>query len=208
MTVVGLTGGIACGKSTVASFFAALGVPVVDADALAREVVAPGTPGLEEIVARFGSEVLDAEGELNRAALGEIVFADAEARRALEAITHPRIAALGQRRLATLAAENHSYALYEAALLVEKGLHRAFGALVVVATSPATQIERLMARDGLSRAAAQSRVDAQLPMTEKVELADFVIQNDGDREQTRAEVALTHRALSRTFASNSAGEQP
>jgi dephospho-CoA kinase len=110
--------------------------------------------------------------------------------------------------MASLAEEDHAYALYEAALLVEKGLHHAFGALVVVATSPETQLARLMARDGLERMAAQRRIDAQLPTAKKVELADFVIQNDGASEQTRAEVGLTHRALSQAFGPRSGGEQP
>jgi len=208
LMVVGLTGGIGCGKSTVAGFFSELGVPIVDADELAREVVAPGTPGLAEIVARFGPEVLGAHGALDRAALGQIVFADTGARRALEAITHPRIALLGQQRMAELARTEAAYALYEAALLVENGLARAFAALVVVATSRTTQLARLMARDGLDAAAAESRLNAQLPIEEKIAVADFVIQNDGDREQTRGEVSLVHEALLRRFALESGGKKP
>src|SRR5258706_12632864 len=121
--VIGLTGGIAAGKSTVARIFAELGAPVVDADQLAREVVAPGQPALDEIVRAFGLGVLDASGALDRKQLGAIVFADEDKRRALNAITHPRIAAVTQARLAELRARGETLAIYEAALLVENGIH-------------------------------------------------------------------------------------
>ena len=197
--VVGLTGGIACGKSTVAAQLAELGVPIVDADALAREVVAPGTPGLAAIVERFGSDVLLADGSLDRKKLGEQVFSDPEARRALNAITHPRIAAAGLEKLRALADHPAPYRLYEAALLVENGMATAFAALVVVTVDEATQLARLMARDGSTADEARARIASQLPLAEKVEVADHVIDNSGAPEATRAQVRALHDALVARF---------
>ena len=197
--VVGLTGGIASGKSTVAARLRELGVPVVDADALAREVVAPGTPGLEAIVEAFGAGVLTPEGALDRKALGEVVFADAAARKRLEAITHPRIAAAGHARMASLADHPAPYRVYEAALLVENGLHRAFPALVVVAAEEATQLTRIMARDGLDEAAARARLAAQLPLRDKIAVATDVLRNDGDRAALMAAVDTLHLTLQERF---------
>lgn len=194
---VGLTGGIACGKSTVAGFFAELGIPVVDADRIAREVVAPGTEGLSEVVGTFGREVLRPDGTLDRKKLGERVFGDPEARRRLEAITHPRIAATSAARMEELAESGAPYLLYEAALLVENGIHRALPALVVVTARPETQLRRLMERDGLDEAAARARVEAQLPLSEKVAAADYVIENDSALEDTQARVYEVHEALVR-----------
>ena len=156
--VVGLTGGIACGKSTVASIFAELGVPIVDADQISREVVEPGSAGLAEIVSTFGAEVLCADGTLNRKALGAIVFADDAKRRRLESITHPRIAARSMQRFGELAARGGvAYGLYEAALLVENGSYKMFAALVVVSSPSAMQLERVMTRDGLDAHAGPRR---------------------------------------------------
>lgn len=132
MRVIGLTGGIASGKSTVAAMLRALGAPIVDADLLAREVVEPGTPALAEIEARFGAEVLGPDGRLDRKRLGERVFADPGARAALNAITHPRIAQASAAALAELATAGHKVAFYEAALLVENRLHERLGGLIVV----------------------------------------------------------------------------
>lgn len=196
---VALTGGIACGKSTVAQRLAELGVPIVDADRLARDVVAPGTPGLADVVATFGDGVLLPDGSLDRKALGSIVFADRARRAALEAITHPRIAAESARRMSELAATDAPYLVYEAALVVENGIHGAFDALVVVAVSPDVQLARLMARDGIGRSAAEERIAAQLPLERKIDLADFVIRNDGTREQTRARVDEVHAELLSRF---------
>lgn len=197
--VVGLTGGIACGKSTVASQLAALGVPIVDADALAREVVAPGTAGLAAIVERFGSDVLLADGALDRKKLGELVFSDADARRALNAITHPRIAAAGMEKLRALADHPAPYRIYEAALLVENGMAKAFAALVVVTVDEATQLRRLMARDGSSEAEAGARIASQLPLAKKIEVADHVIDNSGTPEETNARVRALHDTLTARF---------
>jgi len=146
------------------------GVPVVDADALAREVVAPGQPALAEIAAAW-PKVIAPDGALDRKRLGAIVFADPAARTRLEAITHPHIQVLGTERLAALAGACHALALYEATLLVESGRWRAFDGLIVVTASTETQLARAMARDGLSRSQAEARVRAQLPTEEKVRIA-------------------------------------
>ena len=194
--VIGLTGGIASGKSAVAAMFGDLGIPVVDADALARDVVAPGTPGLARVVEAFGPEVLAADGTLDRARVGARVFADADDRRRLNAILHPLIAAAGLQRLAALERESDApYVLYEAALLVETGGAKQFSKLIVVAASESTQLERLMRREGLSHADAQARIDAQLPLEDKIALADHVIWNNGSRDETRGQVDAVHATL-------------
>ena len=198
--VVGLTGGIASGKSTVARFFGALGVPVVDADAIAREVVAPGTEGLREVVAAFGEDVLAADGSLDRAALGAVVFADAGARKKLEAITHPRIGLESGKRLAEATAGGAPYALYEAALLVENGAYRMFPALIVVTAPEDVQRARIAARDGLDAAQAQARIAAQAPIAAKVAVADWVIENVGDLAALEARVREMHDAVLARFA--------
>ncbi len=191
MHLFGLTGGIASGKSAVAARFAARGVPVVDADKLAREVVLPGTEGLAAIVQTFGADVLREDGTLDRQKLGDMVFADEGSRKKLNAIVHPRIAQLGAARTAELAASGEPVACYEAALLVENGLAEGFRPLVVVAASPAVQARRVEKRDGLDRARAEARITAQMPLDEKVRLADVVVHNEGtlddlEREADRA----------------------
>jgi dephospho-CoA kinase len=182
----GLTGGIASGKSAVARRFAHRGLPVVDADVLAREVVAPGTEGLAAVVAAFGPAVLGADGSLDRKALGALVFGDEDRRRALNAITHPRIAALGMERAAAHGAAGEPLVCYEAALLVENRLADAFRPLVVVAASEAHQVARATARDGEGEAAARARIRAQMPLADKVAVADFVLANDGSKEELEA----------------------
>lgn len=200
---VGLTGGIACGKSTIARFFAELGIPVIDADRLAREVVEPGTEALADIVDAFGEEVLLPDGSLDRKKLGDRVFSDRAARMRLNAITHPRIAAASARRMSELADVGAPYVIYEAALLVENGIHRAMGALVVVSARPETQLRRLMERDGIDEEAAQARIDSQLPLGEKVAVADYVIQNDGSLGEARRRVLDVHGALTKRFGGSS-----
>ncbi|MBN8609348.1 MAG: dephospho-CoA kinase [Deltaproteobacteria bacterium] len=199
---IGLTGGIASGKSTVAARFRELGVTVVDADALAREVVAKGTDGLAEIVKAFGADVLDADGALDRKKLGAIVFDDDDARRTLERITHPRIAALSMQRMAAVAASGAPYGLYEAALLVEKGTHRTMNGLVVVAVSPEVQLARVMSRDGLDEASARARLAAQMPLEDKLAAATWTIWNDADLATLRARVDEVHRAILASLATS------
>jgi dephospho-CoA kinase len=197
--VLGLTGGIACGKSTVAKLFEELGVEVVDADRVARDIVAPGTPGLAAIVEAFGEEMLLPDGSLDRRRLGGVVFTDSEKRRRLEAITHPRIAQEGLARLMALQSTDAPYLLYEAALLVEGGSHRNFPGLIVVTTTPEQQLARLMERDGSTKEEAQARIDAQLPLKEKEALADIVIRNDGHLHQLREAVKDAHRRIMGRF---------
>lgn len=176
--VFGLTGGVASGKSTVAGRVRELGIEVVDADDVARAVVEPGTPGLEEILARFG-QVLSADGCLDRKKLGRIVFADDDARGRLEAIVHPKIAVETGRRFAALAARGDRLACYDAALLVERGLQDSFRPLVVVSLPRPLQRARLIEREGLDSLDADRRIDAQWSLERKLAVADFVIDNRG-----------------------------
>jgi dephospho-CoA kinase len=187
-TLVGLTGGIGAGKSTVARLFAAYGAAIIDADALAREVLAPGTNTLREVVAIFGTEVLDARGELDRARLGRIVFADSRAREALEAITHPAIIAAAKERIDTLIRAGHRQVIYEAALLIESGRDAEMDLLVVVIADDEIRIRRLKERCGMSRSEVLQRFSAQLPQAEKAARADYLIDNSGSLEQTRTRV--------------------
>lgn len=187
LKVVGLTGGIGSGKSTVAGLFAARGIPVVDADVLAREVVAPGGPAHAEVAAAWPA-VIAADGTVDRKRLGDVVFSDPAARARLEAMLHPRIASAAEARLSALAAEGHRLALYEAALLVESGRWRDFDGLIVVTASPETQIARAISRDGLSRAQAEARAHAQLPTEEKVRVATHLVDNDGALAATEAQI--------------------
>ncbi len=187
LKVLGLTGGIGSGKSTVARLIAGLGVPVLDADLLAREVVEPGQPALAA-VAEAWPEVIGADGRLNRRRLGEVVFSDRAARARLEGIMHPRIQALSDQRFGELAAKGHALAFYEASLLVESGRYKDFDGLVVVTASPETQLERVLARGGLSEEKAQARIYAQLPLLAKVRVATHLVDNDGDLDATKQQV--------------------
>jgi dephospho-CoA kinase len=187
LQVLGLTGGIGSGKSTVAAMFAARGIPVVDADELARTVVEPGRPAHADIAAAWPT-VVGPAGAIDRRRLGDIVFADPAALARLEAITHPRIRELGHERLAALAAAGHRLAIYEASQLVEAGRHDDFDGLVVVTVSPATQLARVLARGGLTREQAEARIRAQLPLADKLRVATHIIDNDGDRASTQAQV--------------------
>lgn len=192
--IIGLTGGIATGKSTVTQILRDLGVVVIDADALAREIVEPGQPALKEIVDTFGQEVLTKEGTLDRTALGERIFQDDKARKTLELITHPRIAQAMFQHASDAFASGHLWVAYDAALLVETGTYRFLDCLIVVDAAPETQLSRLLARDQISPEAAQRRIDAQMPLKDKRALADYIINNDGSIEETRQQVeALKQR---------------
>jgi dephospho-CoA kinase len=194
VTKVGLTGGIATGKSYVAARLRAAGVPVVDADVLAREAVAHGSAGLEAVVARFGPEVLHQDGELNRARLGELIFRDADARRDLEHIIHP-IVRRGVAEFFDRLPSGTPIAVADIPLLFETHQERRFDRIVVVACARPLQIERVVARDGLSRPEAERRVAAQLPIEEKVRRADLVIRTDGTFADTDAQIDDVLRAL-------------
>jgi len=188
----GLTGGIASGKSTVAARFQHHGVPVIDADLVARQVVAPGCAGLQQIVDAFGLTVLRADATLNREALAAIVFSDAQQRAQLNQIMHPLIRAEAEKQAEELAAQGKKLACYEAALLIEVNHIDNLRPLVLVTASEAVQQRRIMQRNGVSAAQAKARLAAQMPLAEKIKAADIVIPNDGslDDLMQRADQAL------------------
>ncbi|WP_437516882.1 dephospho-CoA kinase [Sorangium sp. So ce1099] len=204
LVLFGLTGGLGSGKSTVAARFRAQGLPVIDADALAREVVAKGTEGLDEVVRAFGPEVLLPDGSLDRARVAAVVFADPGKRRQLNAIVHPRITALTLERAAALEAQGEPLACYEAALLVENRVVDAFRPLVVVAVPEAVQIARAMARDGVTEDEVRARLAAQLPLSSKVAVADYVIENSGDRAATERQADEVLASIRASFAPSGA----
>lgn len=193
--IVGLTGSIASGKSSVAAMFAELGAVVVSADQLAREAVAPGSSALTELVAAFGPAILTPGGELDRKAIGRLVFADAAARARLNAITHPAIARLAEVRLRELRAGGAPLVIYEAPLLFEAGTGKRVDAVLVVTIEPALQQSRLAGRDQLAPDEVRARIAAQWPQAEKVARADFVIDNSGPLEETRRQVVALYRQL-------------
>jgi len=196
---IGLTGGIASGKSAVAELLRAKGAVIVDADVLAREVVEPGTPGLAAIVDRFGRGVLLPDGRLDRARLGQLVFSDADARADLNAIVHPAV----RRRAAELEADAPagSVVVHAIPLLVETGQAASFDMVVVVDVDPTIQVDRLRARNGLSRADAEARLAAQASREERLRAADVVIDNSGTRDALEAQVDELWLKLSRRGAS-------
>jgi dephospho-CoA kinase len=184
---VALTGGIATGKSHVLAALAARGVPTIDADLLAHEVVAPGTPAAAAIGRRFGPDVIGPGGEIDRRKLGAIVFNDPGARRDLEAIVHPAVYAAIERWFQLLPPETTA-AVADIPLLFETGHDRDFDVVVVAACEPEEQMRRVMARDGLTESEARSRVEAQLPIAEKVARADYVVTTTGTLAETSAKV--------------------
>ena len=183
----GLTGNIGSGKSTVGRMLAARGIPVVDADQVAREVVEPGRPALRDIASRFPDAVRP-DGSLDRKALAARVFADPQERQALNAIVHPRIAEEVATRMAELAASGEKVAVYEAALIVENGLQRGMDGLIVVTAPPEVQIDRLRRRDGMTEEEARARIAAQLPAAEKTREATVVLENAGSEAELAAMV--------------------
>ena len=195
MQRVALTGGIATGKSHVLAVFTALGVPTIDADILARETVAPGTAGFEAVKARFGASIVDPTGALDRRKLGDIVFADAQARRDLEAIIHPAVVAAIERWFAGLEGAAAGFAIADIPLLFETGREKQYDTVIVTACDPQTQVKRLVARDRITEAEARQRIAAQLPIDEKVRRADHVIRTDGMVAQTNAQVHAVYQRL-------------
>jgi dephospho-CoA kinase len=185
---VGLTGGIASGKSTVARILRELGVSVVDADVVAREVVAPGTVGLEKVVEAFGTGVLQDDGTLDRKKLGALVFSDPAELKRLEKILHPLIGERAQLQLDTILTRGERVAVYESAIMVETNLHKKMDYLVVVAASEEVQLARVMARDGLDEVEAKKRIAAQFPLEKKIEKARAVIWNNGSEDELRDQV--------------------
>lgn len=187
---IGLTGGIASGKTLVSRLFAALGVPVIDTDELAREVVAPGSEGLAAVRARFGDAVLATDGTIDRRALRARVFSDPDARRELEAITHPRIRALVEARSAMAGG---AYQILVIPLLVESGRRTTVDRVLVVDCPESLQLERLLRRDGGSREQAEAILAAQATRAQRLAVADDVIVNTGDPRAVETEVAALHR---------------
>ena len=195
--ILGLTGGIASGKSSVADCFVECGAILVSADLLAREVVNPGSPTLARLVEAFGVGILTQGGSLNREAMAQTVFADPVARRLLESITHPAIAHLAECRLAELSRLPHDLIVYEVPLLFEAGAESRVDQVLVVVVDPDVQIARLLQRDSLTEAEARQRVAAQWPQADKVQKADFVIDNSGTLQETRVMVAALYNYLTR-----------
>lgn len=188
MRVIGLTGGIGSGKTTVAHMFLEEKIPVVDADRISREVTSPGRPACEEIVRHFGQEVLRSDGRIDRKKLGSIVFGDPGKRAVLEAITHPRIAEGIRKAVSAFADEGHPVVIVEAALIHEKGRQGIFEAVIGVRCGKDLQVERIMRRDGITRERALRIVAAQMDPEEKVRASDYVIDNSGDLARTRDQV--------------------
>ena len=200
MLRIALTGGIATGKSHVRAQFEALGAPTIDSDLLAREAVAPGTPGLRAVVSRFGEAVLDASASLDRRKLGAIIFSDAQARHDLEAIVHPFVRAETDRWFARLEQEGRPLGIADIPLLYEVGREGDFDAVIVAACDPATQLTRVMARDRVTETEARQRIAAQRPIEEKIRRADYVIRTDGPIEETGQQVEQVYRLLMRQRA--------
>jgi len=196
MRRVALTGGIATGKSHVRARFEQLGVPTIDADTLARDVVAAGTPGFGAVVARFGPGILDESGAIDRRKLASIVFSDPGARRDLERIIHPSVRAAIDSWFESLGDIASRFAVADIPLLYETGRERDFETVVVTACDPRTQISRIVQRDSITDAEARARVAAQLPIDEKVRRADYVITTDGSYEETNRQVREVFEALS------------
>lgn len=187
MKLIGLTGGAGSGKTTVANMFRDLGATVVDADEATHAVYAPGTPGFDEVVREFGPEYVR-DGEIDRARLGELVFRDRGARERLNAIVHPLVRQWMADRTAEALDRGAEVVIQDVPLLFENGLQGLFESVVLVYTTPATQVARLVEGRGLSPQRADSILASQLPIDQKRELADFVIQNGGSREETRRQV--------------------
>jgi dephospho-CoA kinase len=195
MLVVGLTGGIASGKTTVSRMVAEAGVPVICADELAREAVEPGSPALEEIRREFGPDVIDSSGRLDRTRMAEVVFQDPAKRAVLESIIHPRVAQAQKNILEDLKRSGHALAVVDVPLLYEKGWDKYCDVVLVAYVPPGLQERRLMQRDNMSREEARSRLAAQMPIAEKKKRADLVVDNTGTIAETRQQMAAILKEL-------------
>ena len=196
MLKVGLTGSIAVGKSFVLGILAELGCHVLDADATAREVVEPGSAGLQLVVDAFGHEVLRQDGGLDRAILGEIVFSSHEKRQLLNSLLHPLIIAAQDDQIRKWQSDDpHGIAVIDAALMIESGGYQRFDKLIVVHCRPYVQLDRLVSRDGLSRDAAVKRIAAQMSQEEKMKYADFLIDTSEGFDSARAQTEAVFRQL-------------
>lgn len=198
---VGLTGGIASGKTTVASIFSELGAYVIDADRIAHRMLEPGGRAVEAVADRFGSDLLDDDGGIDRETLGRLVFADPDARRALEAIVHPAVRE-EMDRLVEIHRQSEvgsPVAIVDAALLVETGRHRMLDRLIVLRCGREAQLRRIAERGGLTREEAEARIDAQAPLAEKLAVADYVIDTETDLDETRRQTTLVWRQILADF---------
>jgi dephospho-CoA kinase len=191
---IGLTGGIATGKSHVRARFENLGIPTIDSDLLAREALAPRSPGLAAVAERFGRRVLKDDGSLDRDGLAKIVFADPEARKDLEAIVHPYVQRRTDDWFGGLDASRYRYAIADIPLLYEVGRDKDFDQVIVVACTPETQLKRLLER-GMTEREARQRLAAQLPLEDKIARADHVIRTDGSYDETERQVEELHAHL-------------
>lgn len=192
MLLIGLTGGIASGKTFVSECFETHGAPVIDADQLAREVVEPGTEGLNQLVLHYGDAILTPDGELNRKALRDIIFANPREREFLDNTLHPQIRALSETRIEAATKLAYPYLVYAVPLLVETTQQSRFDRIVVVDVPEALQIQRLAVRDGSSTWQAQSILDAQATRQERLAIADDVVDNSMTKEETEAQVLVLH----------------
>jgi dephospho-CoA kinase len=188
MFKLGLTGGIATGKTTISNYLKTKGIPVLDADEYARKVVEPGTPGLTDIVNTFGKQVLQSDGSLNRKLLGQIIFNDMTARQKLNDITHPRIQQMMTDELQKLAKDKTPLVILDIPLLLENHNIAGADAIMVVTVPESIQLNRLMQRNNLTKEEAQGRIDAQMPLSEKEKLADFIVDNSGTIANTLTQV--------------------
>jgi dephospho-CoA kinase len=196
MLRVGLTGGIASGKSTVGRMFGELGCKVIDSDRITRQLFEAGTPVNAKVVETFGPRVVASDGSINRAVLGELVFQNPDQRQKLNSIVHPAIKERQNEFLSQAAAQDaRAIGIVEAALIVEVGTYRDYDKLIVVTCSPKVQRERLRERSGLTPEQIESRIASQMPMEEKMKVADFVIDNSGDIVSTRQQVEEVYRQL-------------
>ena len=196
--MLGLTGGIASGKSTVAAILRRLGAAIINADELSREVVQPGQEAWKEIVDTFGPAILQEDKTLDRRKLRKIVFDDPEARKKLEAIIHPRVRALAERKISELAAAGSSIIVYEVPLLFEAQIHLWLRPVILVACDVGTQKKRLLERDHLTEPEAQQHLDAQMSLEDKRKLADYVIENDDNLEELEKQVRAVLQKIQAT----------
>ncbi len=195
MVVVGLTGGICCGKSMVAAMFQRLGATVIDADQVARELVEPGQSLFDVVASTFGGEAVGTDGRIDRRRLGAIVFADPEARRRLEALLHPAIIEECERRIRQAEVAGATVGLIDAALLIESGWYARFDAVILVEASETVQLNRLIGARGLNRDEAMLRIRSQMAQQEKRRYAHYVIENDGPLEETERQVQAVWEQL-------------
>lgn len=203
MFCVGLTGGIACGKSNALRCFRCLGAQTIDADVIAREVVEPGEPAYVKIVEEFGPSILGEERQINRMKLGGLVFSDKAALKKLNDIVHPYVLEEEERRISRLRSEDtrsrSPIVVIDASLMIETGTYRKYQMIVVVYCPPAIQLQRLMRRDGISETEARQRIDSQMPTLEKIKYGNYLIETSGKLSDTYAQVKQVHSELVARF---------